>query len=110
MQRLITVSKGERAKMGGSGWYLERRRTVAPDSVKMAMAATSRSSAAWDMHSQMVSATERRTLGGWPGAGGGSMRIWCSVSVMILAIMATASTGYLPAADSAESMTESVPS
>src|ERR1700733_14062183 len=107
MQRLMTFSKGESAKMGGSGWYLESRRTVPPDSVKMAMAATSRSSAAWDIHSQMVSAMERRARGGWPRAGGGWMRLGCSVSVMILAIMATASIGYFPAADSAESMTES---
>ncbi len=97
--------------MGGSGWYLESRRAVMPDSVKMAMAATSRSSAACDIHSQMVSAIGEADAGGdGRGRGGGSMRIWCSVSVMILAIMATASTGYLPAADSAESMTESVPS
>src|SRR5260370_5988743 len=98
MERLMTFSKGERAKMGGSGWYLERRRAVAPVSVKMAMAATSRSSAAWDMHSQMVSAMERRTLGGWPSAGGGSVRIRCSVSATIFAIMATASAGYFAAA------------
>ena len=64
----MTASKGESAKMGGSGWYLESRRAVLPVSVKMAMAATSRSSAAWDMHSQMVSAMERRTLAGWPRA------------------------------------------
>src|SRR5580692_9220685 len=106
MQRLMTFSNGESAKMGGSGWYLERRRAVLPVSVKMAMAATSRSSAAWDMHSQMVSAMESRTLGAWPKAICELLvRIWYSVSVTILAIMATASTGYLPAAVSPESMT-----
>ena len=84
--------------MGGSGRYLESRRAVEPVSVKMAMAASSRSSAEWAMHSQMVSATERRLDGGPWRRTGGSRRIWCSVSATILAIMATVSTGYLPAA------------
>src|SRR5580704_10074480 len=106
MQRLMTFSNGESAKMGGSGWYLERRRAVAPVSVKMAMAATSRSSAAWDMHSQMVSATDSRVVRWMSDRGLASMRIWYSVSTTILAIMATDSTGYFPAALSAESMTE----
>src|ERR1035441_4515881 len=44
--------------MGGSGWYFESRRAVVPVSVKITMAASSRSSAEWAMHSQMVSATE----------------------------------------------------
>jgi len=59
----------------------------------------------------------RRCLGDRePGASrrreptGGSMRIWCSVSLTILAIMATAWKGYFPAAVSPESMTASVPS
>ncbi len=38
------------------------------------------------------------------------MRIWCSVSATIFAIIATVSTGYLPAAVSADSITASVPS
>ena len=62
------------------------------------------------MHSQMVSATESLLVGGTWRWSGGSSRIWCSVSAMILAIMATVSAGYLPAAVSAESMTASVPS
>jgi len=37
---------------------------VPPVSVKMGMAETSRSSAAWRMHSQMVSATQSRELRG----------------------------------------------
>src|ERR1700733_8868821 len=94
MDRLMTASKGESAMIGGSGWYLESRRAVLPVSVKMAMAATSRSSAAWAMHSQMVSATDRRTLEPWLSEAGGSRRICCSVSATILAIMGTASTGY----------------
>ena len=55
--------------MGGSGRYFESRRAVLPVSVKMAMAARSRSSAEWAMHSQMVSATERRL-----GAGAAARR------------------------------------
>ena len=53
--------------MGAAGWYLDSLMAVAPDSVKMAMPRRSRSSAAWAVASQMVSATERVL---WRGRGG----------------------------------------
>ena len=67
MSRFMTFSYGESAKIGGSGRYFESRRAVEPVSVKIAMAASSRSSAEWAMHSQMVSATDsREACGGVP--------------------------------------------
>jgi len=59
LRRLIVTSTGERAKMGEVGWYLESCRAVTPDSVNRAMPRRSRSSAAWAVASQMVSAMER---------------------------------------------------
>ena len=50
--------------MGAEGWYFESWRAVAPDSVKSAMPRRSRSSAAWAMASQMVSAMESVRLRG----------------------------------------------
>ena len=66
LRRLMVTSTGLRAKMGAEGWYLESWRAVLPDSVKSAMPRRSRSSAAWAVASQMVSAIDRwlrRSLG-----------------------------------------------
>ena len=55
----MVTSTGLSAKMGAEGWYFESWRAVAPDSVNSAMPRRSRSSAAWAVASQMVSAMER---------------------------------------------------
>ena len=89
---------------------MDRRRAVAPDSVNTAMARMSISSAACAIDSQMDSGTVRA----WARVRGvyspGSSRICASVSSTIFAIIRTASTGYLPAPDSADSIPASVPS
>ena len=108
--RWITRSTLLSPKMGDLGLYLESWRAVVPVSVKTAMALISRSSAAWAIDSQMVSATERRTCPDWLRSLARISGSWLSVSSTILAIILTASTGYLPAAVSAESITASVPS
>ena len=45
LRRLMVIPMGLKAKMGAEGWYLESLRAVDPDSVKRAMARSSRSSA-----------------------------------------------------------------
>jgi hypothetical protein len=59
LRRLMVTSTGLSAKMGAEGWYFESWRAVTPDSVNSAMPRRSRSSAAWAVASQMVSAMER---------------------------------------------------
>src|ERR1035437_5968325 len=74
--------------MGGAGRYFDSSRAVDPVSVKMAIAAISRSSAECAMHSQIVSATDSRVVRavGW-GCGGGT-RIWCLALGEVFAIRA----------------------
>src|ERR1700724_2890030 len=94
--------------MTAGGRYLEIMRAVLPLSVKTAMAPMGRSSAAWAIDSQMVSAMERPRRSRRRGCVNSAMLL--SASMIMRDMMATASRGYRPLAVSADNITASVPS
>ncbi len=112
LQRLAVAGSGVTATIGIWGRHLEAMRAVDPDCVK-AMIAVARISSA-------VRAAERLTASAISIVSSGDCRrvrrcrpvlnCSCSAALHMRRIIATVSTGYLPIAVSADSITASVPS
>ena len=104
--RLRVSASGENAAIGTSGRYREINRAVNPLCVNTTIHFMCSSRDAWHTSSATVSATFNFSC----VAGRENSLMLASASSMIRAIMLTASTGYLPLAVSAESITASEPS